>query len=199
MLNLGHEEEALLGVDVALGGDPGRGVDRRALRTVRPPLLRQVLPLHGECDGVLGGDIELGGGDSGRGGGEDLHGARALPHTPLVEVDVVGVEVVGDVAALARPRLERLQLKYTVQSTVNWIYCTEYSLHDMITRGGVLIYLIFWLGHIAVEEGEVSHASKSVPGIDVYWIPSLVDFNREQNLMLSGGGFELLMLGQSLH
>lgn len=105
----GQVVEVLGGVDAgALGSGPGRGVDGDTL------LGGVVLldPSDEQGDGVLGlVDAAQADGDALGGGGGDLDGdvAELLDHG-VADVDVVAVEVVGDVRVLAGPRLEGLEL-----------------------------------------------------------------------------------------
>ena len=123
-LSPGHEaEESLLGVNIRLGRGPGGGVGRVA----GAPVLN-VLPLRCEGDRVLTGPPQhpL---RHHPGAGHPRHrdtprhtleceevristlGAPCYLHGPDVKVDVMAVEVVGDVAPEAGPGLECLQLE----------------------------------------------------------------------------------------
>ena len=99
-LSPGHQtEEPLLGVNISPGRRPAGRVDGVAQRAVT-----EVLPLGQEADRVLAGSPQqllrhhtsAGPADHADTAGQALHG-------PDVQVDVVAVEVVGDVAP--QPRL----------------------------------------------------------------------------------------------
>jgi hypothetical protein len=96
--------EPLLRMDVALGRDPTGSVKRRGQRAAL-----NVLPLHAERDRVLGIDTLLLG-NAARCQRGDRNRPGNVSHAPHVEVDVMRVEVIADVARFAGPGAERFQL-----------------------------------------------------------------------------------------
>lgn len=107
---LGQVVEVLVGVNAgSLRRCPRGGVDGNGA------LVGLVLALPGDQQGdcVLGlVDAAQAGGDTLGGGGRDLGGqVAALLDHGVADVDVVAVEVVGDVGLLAGPGLERLKLR----------------------------------------------------------------------------------------
>jgi len=96
-------EEALLGMNFCRGGDPGRGVDGGGFGA------RVVEPIDHEGDGIFGGEVEgFSHAVGGRGG--DADGTGAAFESPAMEVDVMGVEVVGNVGGLAGPGAKTFEL-----------------------------------------------------------------------------------------
>eukprot|EP00128_Syssomonas_multiformis_P006124 Colp12_sorted_trinity150504_noHs@15348 len=100
--------EALLGVHLGLSGSrPGGDVDGGALE-----LAGGVLPLHKKRDRVLSAcrapihALR----NACRAQSLDTHGPSNAVHSPAVDVNMVGVQVVGDVRGAACPVLERVQL-----------------------------------------------------------------------------------------
>lgn len=101
-------------MDVTLRCNPGSGVDRGAEAILR----RKALPNDSQGDRIFGIDSKTPG-DARRSRREYLSRPTQFANAPLMKVDVVGVEVVGDVAADARPRLECLELKqYIMRPTI---------------------------------------------------------------------------------
>ena len=100
-----HVEEPLLGMDVTLGSDPRSRVESGGSVSAS-----HVLPLDTQSDRVLGVDVPTCG-DAGGGDGRDGQRPRKLPDRPEVEVHVMRVQVVANVAALARPAAKRVELR----------------------------------------------------------------------------------------
>ena len=96
-------EEALLGVDLGFGGDPGGSVNCGGAGA------GVVFPVDHEGDGVFGGEVHSFG-DAIGGGSGDGDGAGEALKGPAVEVDVVGVEVVGDVGGFSGPGTKAFEL-----------------------------------------------------------------------------------------
>mmetsp|Transcript_94033 Transcript_94033/g.271813 ORF Transcript_94033/g.271813 Transcript_94033/m.271813 type:complete len:529 (-) Transcript_94033:5-1591(-) len=103
---LTHVEPTLLRVNVGLRCHPATRVD-----AVADGAILEVLPIHDDGDGVLGLDaVEPPVGDPRARVCSNSHRASLAVHAPLVVVNVVRVQVVGDIGAAARPRLEGFQL-----------------------------------------------------------------------------------------
>jgi len=83
-----------MGMNLGFGRDPGGGINGGG------PVAGVVFPINHEDDGIFRGETEVlgdtfgGGGDDGEGAGEALEG-------PAMEIDMVGVEVVGNILASA--------------------------------------------------------------------------------------------------
>lgn len=151
--------EVLVGVDAGLlrGGPAGRVDTRGDLGGI--PL---VLPVYQQGNGVLclRGAAEPDGGALGGGRG-DLDGSVVGDHA-LVDVDVVGVEVVGDVALLAGPGLEGLKLALGLAHVgVEVVEVAEvFGLGARVRVGGIEALVVLDVDEDAVlarllEEGEV--------------------------------------------
>mmetsp|Transcript_28456 Transcript_28456/g.77060 ORF Transcript_28456/g.77060 Transcript_28456/m.77060 type:complete len:299 (+) Transcript_28456:556-1452(+) len=150
-------------MNVRFGCRPRTSVDGATQRFVS-----DVLPLNGQRDGIFRVHA-LALGHSGRPRRRDPNGSGHPGQGPLAPINVVGIQIVGNVRGLPGPGLEGFQLVLG------------------LTHVGVHV--------LKVAEA----APDSIPGIGVERIEALVDLDSDQDPLFGGGLGQLLVVLQGLN
>ena len=159
-----HVKETLLGMDIGFGCDPGRRVNGTTQGT-----RGEIFPLDREGNGIFRGHAARLGHPR-RGRGRDPHGFGNPVQGPFGPIDVMGIEIIGNIGRFSRPGLEGFELMFGLGHVGREVL--------KVAHGG---------------------AARAIAGIGIEGIQSFVDFDGHQDVVLGGRGTQGLVLCERLH